>query len=130
MSIQPFRPSELAHTFSIVARDPTTGQLGVAVQSHWFCVGREVCWAEPGVGAVATQALVKVSYGPLGLERMRRGLSAPQALANLLSADGGRELRQVAMVDTHGRVAAHTGQRSWPLPAMRWAMPLVCRPIS
>jgi uncharacterized Ntn-hydrolase superfamily protein len=106
-----FRPSELAHTFSIVARDPATGQLGVAVQSHWFGVGRLVCWAEAGVGAVATQALVKVSYGPLGLERMRQGLSAPQALAELLAADDGRELRQVAMVDARGRVAAHTGQR-------------------
>jgi len=106
-----FRPSELAHTFSIVARDPTTRQLGVAVQSHWFGVGREVCWAEPGVGAVATQSLVKVSYGPLGLERMRRGLSASQALAELLAADDGRELRQVAMVDACGRVAAHTGRQ-------------------
>ncbi len=111
MTSQPFRPSELAHTFSIVARDPATGQLGVAVQSHWFGVGREVCWAEAGVGVVATQSLVKVSYGPLGLERMRRGLSAAQALAELLAADEGRELRQVAMVDAHGRVAAHSGQR-------------------
>jgi len=111
MTAYPFRPSELAHTFSIVARDPATGQLGVAVQSHWFGVGREVCWAEPGVGAVATQSLVKVSYGPLGLERMRRGLSAAQALADLLAADEGRELRQVAMVDARGRVATHTGRR-------------------
>jgi uncharacterized Ntn-hydrolase superfamily protein len=111
MTTYPFRPSELAHTFSIVAHDPATGQLGVAVQSHWFGVGREVCWAEPGVGAVATQSLVKVSYGPLGLERMRRGLSAAQALADLLAADEGRELRQVAMVDAQGRVATHTGQR-------------------
>lgn len=111
MTSQPFRPSELAHTFSIVARDPATGQLGVAVQSHWFGVGREVCWAEPGVGAVATQSLVKVSYGPLGLERMRRGLSAPQVLADLLAADEGRELRQVAMLDAQGRVATHTGRR-------------------
>ena len=111
MTANPFRPSELAHTFSIVARDPATGQLGVAVQSHWFGVGRLVCWAEAGVGAVATQAMVKVSYGPLGLERMRQGLTAPQALAELLAADDGRELRQVAMVDARGHVAAHTGQR-------------------
>jgi len=83
----------------------------VAVQSHWFGVGRLVCWAEAGVGAVATQAMVKVSYGPLGLERMRQGLSAPQTLAELLATDDGRDLRQVAMVDAHGRVAAHTGQR-------------------
>jgi uncharacterized Ntn-hydrolase superfamily protein len=111
MSTSVFRSSELAHTFSIVARDSATGQLGVAVQSHWFGVGRLVCWAEPGVGAVATQAMVRVSYGPLGLERMRQGLSAQQALAELLAADDGRELRQVAMVDAHGHVAAHTGQR-------------------
>jgi uncharacterized Ntn-hydrolase superfamily protein len=111
MSTYPFHPSELARTFSIVARDPATGQLGVGVQSHWFGVGRLVCWAEAGAGAVATQAMVKVSYGPLGLERMRQGLSAPQALAELLAADDGRELRQVAMVDAHGRAAAHTGQR-------------------
>ena len=111
MSTNLFRPSELAHTFSIVARDAATGQLGVAVQSHWFGVGRLVCWAEAGVGAVATQAMVKVSYGPLGLERMRQGLSAPQTLAELLATDDGRDLRQVAMVDAHGRAAAHTGQR-------------------
>ncbi|MBC7231988.1 MAG: DUF1028 domain-containing protein [Chloroflexi bacterium] len=104
-----FRPSQLAHTFSIVARDEQTGDLGVAVQSHWFAVGRLVCWAEAGVGAVATQAMVQVSYGPLGLERMRRGFSAPETLADLLAADEGRELRQVAMVDAQGRVAAHTG---------------------
>lgn len=104
-----FHLSKLAHTFSIIARDAQTGQLGVAVQSHWFSVGRLVCWAEAGVGAVATQAMVNVNYGPLGLERMRRGLSAPEALAELLAADEGRELRQVAMVDAQGRAAAHTG---------------------
>nr|MBC7245670.1 DUF1028 domain-containing protein [Chloroflexota bacterium] len=109
MDTKAFYPSDFAHTFSIVARDAQTGQLGVAVQSHWFSVGRLVCWAEAGVGAVATQALVQVSYGPLGLERMRRGFSAPEALAELLSADEGREMRQVAMVDAQGRVAAHTG---------------------
>jgi uncharacterized Ntn-hydrolase superfamily protein len=106
-----FRPSELAHTFSIVARDPATGQLGVAVQSHWFGVGRVVCWAEAGVGAVATQAMVEVSYGPRGLECMRQGLSAAQTMAKLLTADEGRELRQVAMVDAQGRAVAHTGRR-------------------
>jgi uncharacterized Ntn-hydrolase superfamily protein len=106
-----FRPSELAHTYSIVARDAQTGQLGVAVQSHWFGVGRLVTWAEAGVGAVATQAMVQVRYGPLGLERMRQGLSAQEALAELLAADDGRELRQVAMVDAGGDVAAHTGSQ-------------------
>jgi uncharacterized Ntn-hydrolase superfamily protein len=105
------RPSQLAHTFSIVARDPQSGEMGVAVQSHWFSVGSVVAWAEAGVGAVATQSLVEVSYGPLGLALMRAGKSSLEALAALLAADEGRELRQVAMVDTSSQVATHTGAR-------------------
>jgi uncharacterized Ntn-hydrolase superfamily protein len=85
--------------------------MGVAVQSHWFSVGSVVTWAEAGVGAVATQALVEVSYGPLGLDLMRGGRSAPEALEALLAADDGRALRQVGMVDAEGRIAAHTGER-------------------
>ncbi len=111
MSRRWFFPSQLAHTYSIVARDPETGQLGVAVQSHWFSVGSLVCWAEAGVGAVATQSVVKVDYGPLGLQRMRAGPSAAEALAELVAADDGRELRQVAMVDAQAHVAVHTGAR-------------------
>jgi uncharacterized Ntn-hydrolase superfamily protein len=99
------------HTFSIVARDPATGQLGVAVQSHWFSVGSMVSWAEAGVGAVATQSFVDPAYGPRGLELMRGGLSPEQALAALSSVDEGREVRQVAFVDAAGRVAAHTGAK-------------------
>lgn len=98
-------------TYSIVARDAATGELGVAVQSHWFSVGSVVPWAEAGVGAVATQSFVEPSYGPLGLALMRAGKSAPEALAALLAADANREVRQVAMIDAHGRVAAHTGAR-------------------
>jgi len=101
----------LAHTFSIVARDPETGRMGAAVQSHWFSVGSVVTWGEAGVGVVATQSLVEVSYGPLGVTLMRAGKTAPEALAALLAADEGRDLRQVAMVDTSGRVATHTGAR-------------------
>jgi uncharacterized Ntn-hydrolase superfamily protein len=104
-------PSNLVCTYSIVARDPQTGRLGVAVQSHWFSVGGLVGWAEAGVGAVATQSMVRVDYGPLGLQRMGAGLSAPQALAQLLAQDDGRDLRQVAMVDSSGCVAVHTGER-------------------
>lgn len=104
-------PSRPVHTYSIVARDPATGEMGVAVQSHWFSVGSVVPWAEAGVGAVATQSFVDPSYGPLGLEMMRAGRSAPEALAGLLAADPGREMRQVAMVDAQARVAAHTGRR-------------------
>src|ERR1035438_3837890 len=102
-------PRRPVHTFSIVARDAVTGDLGVAVQSHWFSVGSAVPWAEPGVGAVATQSFTEPSYGPLGLTLMKAGKSAPEALKALLSADSDREVRQVAMVDAQGRSAAHTG---------------------
>ena len=100
-----------AHTFSIVARDPATAELGVAVQSHWFSTGSIVTWAEPGVGVVATQSMAEVSYGPLGLSAMHEGKSASIALAGLLKKDENREVRQVAMADTKGNVAVHTGKR-------------------
>jgi uncharacterized Ntn-hydrolase superfamily protein len=99
----------VCHTYSIVARDPITGQLGVAVQSHYFCVGGIVTWAEAGVGVVATQAMVDPAYGPRGLELMSAGSSGPEALAELVAADPGRDVRQVAMVDSEGRAGAHTG---------------------
>lgn len=107
----PARPQRPVATYSIVARDPNSGELGVAVQSHWFSVGAVVPWAEAGVGAVATQSLVDPAYGPLGLELMRRGRSAPDALKSLIAGDDGRAVRQVAMMDAAGRVAAHTGER-------------------
>ena len=103
----PLRP---VHTFSIVARDPATGELGVAVQSHWFSVGPIVPWAEAGVGAVATQSFVDPSYGKNGLELMRSGKSAPDTLKELLAKDEGRDVRQVAMIDAQGRVDAWTGK--------------------
>jgi uncharacterized Ntn-hydrolase superfamily protein len=105
------RPSRPVHTFSIVARDPETGEIGVAVQSHWFSVGPIVPWAEAGVGAVATQSFVDPSYGKLGLDLMRMGRSAPDALKALLAGDEGREVRQVAMIDAQGRVDAWTGSK-------------------
>jgi uncharacterized Ntn-hydrolase superfamily protein len=105
------RPVRPVATYSIVARDAKTGELGVAVQSHWFSVGAVVPWAEAGVGAVATQSLVDPAYGPLGLAAMRVGRGAPDALQGLLAGDDGRELRQVAMVDVTGRVAAYTGKK-------------------
>lgn len=104
------RPLRPVHTFSIVARDPATGELGVAVQSHWFSVGPIVAWAEAGVGAVATQSFVDPSYGPLGLSLIRAGRSAPDALKALLAGDEGRDVRQVAMIDSQGRVDAWTGK--------------------
>jgi uncharacterized Ntn-hydrolase superfamily protein len=96
-------------TYSIVARDPATGELGVAVQSHWFAVGPIVPWAESGVGAVATQANVEPSYGPRALELIRAGATATDALERLVAEDSGSPGRQVAVIDAAGRVAAHTG---------------------
>src|SRR4026208_2284326 len=89
-SDKPAIPSRPVHTFSIVARDPATGELVVAVQSHWFSVGSIVAWAEAGVGAVATQSFVDPSYGKNGLELMRAGKSAPDSLKALLAGGGGR----------------------------------------
>jgi uncharacterized Ntn-hydrolase superfamily protein len=100
-----------ALTYSIVARDPSSGELGVAVQSHFFGVGSVVSWAEAGVGAVATQSVVEPAYGPRGLALMRDGKSAPAALHQLLADDPQEAARQVAMVDRGGRVAVHTGAR-------------------
>jgi len=102
----------LAHTFSIVARDPGTGELGVAVQSHWFSVGSIVTWAEAGVGAIATQSFVDPGYGFNGLRLMREGTPAPDALKRLVDADAMRDGRQVAFVDAQGRVAAYTGAKA------------------
>lgn len=96
-------------TYSIVARDAETGRLGIAVQSHWFSVGSAVPWAQAGVGAVATQSLVNVSFGPDGLTLMNDGFGADAALEKVLKLDDGREYRQVAMIDADGGVGAHTG---------------------
>lgn len=100
----------LAHTFSIVARDPKTGHMGVAVQSHWFAVGSLCPWAEAGVGIIATQSLVDPGYGALGLNLLRSGRSAQETLTELLARDENRENRQVAMVDAMGQVAVHSGK--------------------
>src|SRR5690349_2281048 len=96
-------------TYSIVARDPATGELGVAVQTRWPNVGASVPYAEAGVGAVATQSFTEESYGPLGLARMRDGAAAPAALAALVAEDPGRDIRQVGMVDATGLSDAWTG---------------------
>ena len=101
-------------TYSIVARDPVTGELGVAVQSHWFSVGPIVPWARAGVGAVATQASVEVAYGPRALDLLAGGRDAHGALERLVAADSGRANRQVAILDAKGHVAAHTGESCMP----------------
>jgi uncharacterized Ntn-hydrolase superfamily protein len=108
---QVFKKEEpLAHTFSIVARDTITGEMGVAVQSHWFSVGTVVSWAEAGVGAVATQSFANKSFGLRGLEMLRKGSTAQQTLDSLLKDDEAREVRQVAIVDNKGNIATHTGK--------------------
>ncbi len=107
----PLRP---VNTYSIVAVDSATGEIGAAVQSHWFSVGSIVTWAEPGVGAVATQSFVNPGYGPRGLFLMRSGVPAPEALAALLRADPDSQVRQVGMIDAAGRAASHTGSRNIP----------------
>ncbi|TKC00701.1 DUF1028 domain-containing protein [Pedobacter cryophilus] len=99
-----------AHTFSIVARDPVTGEIAVGVQSHWFSVGTSVSWAEAGVGAVATQSFTNKSFGIRGLKLLKEGKTAQQALDILLSDDPGIDVRQVAIVDNKGNVAVHTGK--------------------
>lgn len=97
------------HTYSIVARDSVTGEIGVAVQSHWFSVGSVVIYGEAGVGVVATQSLVNPSYGPKGLALMADGISPQKALNKLLSEDSGEMYRQVAFLNSKGQVATHTG---------------------
>jgi uncharacterized Ntn-hydrolase superfamily protein len=109
-----FSENSLAHTYSIVAKDPVTGEIGVAVQSHWFSVGSVVSWAEAGVGAIATQSLVNVSFGPRGLELLKQGMTAQDVLEKLISEDEGRDYRQLAIVDADGNVAAYTGKNCIP----------------
>jgi len=98
------------HTFSIVARDPKTGEMAIAVQSHWFSVGTVVAWGEAGVGVVATQSFVNKSFGIRGLELLKQGKTPQETLDILLSDDAGKEVRQVAILDINGRVATHTGK--------------------
>lgn len=112
-------------TYSIVAFDSATGELGVAVQTRWLGVGSMVPWVEPGVGAVATQSFVEPSYGPRGLRLMREGRSAEEALATLLAQDADQAVRQVGVIDASGRAAAHTGLR-----CVRWASHLVAHGVS
>lgn len=101
-------------TYSIVARDPHTGRFGVAVQSHFLGVGPVVPWLEAGVGAVATQASVDISLGPIGLELLRAGRSADDVVAALIASDAQAHVRQLGVVDTNGRAAAHTGANCIP----------------
>jgi uncharacterized Ntn-hydrolase superfamily protein len=115
LSAQLFYSSEpLAHTYSIVARDPKTGEMGVAVQSHWFSVGSIVSWAEAGVGAIATQSFVNPSFGQRGLEMLEQGMTAQEVVDLLIASDEGRDFRQLAIVDAKGNSAAYTGSKCIP----------------
>jgi len=100
----------LAHTFSVVARDSITGEMGVAVQSHWFSVGSLVSWGEAGVGVVATQSFINASFGLRGLNLLKKGLTPQQVLDSLIASDPGRDVRQVAILDKYGRTATWTGK--------------------
>ncbi|MCA2005332.1 MAG: DUF1028 domain-containing protein [Ignavibacterium sp.] len=104
----------LAHTYSIVARDPETGEMGVAVQSHWFSVGSIVSWGEAGVGVIATQSFVNPSFGQRGLEMLKQGMTAQEVVDLLIESDEGRDFRQLAIVDAKGNSAAYTGSKCIP----------------
>lgn len=106
-----FSSNPVANTYSIVARDTVTGEMGVAVQSHWFSVGTIVSWGEAGVGVIATQSFVNVSFGPDGLALLRDGLSAQETLDKLIEEDEGRDFRQLAILDSKGNVAVYTGKK-------------------
>jgi uncharacterized Ntn-hydrolase superfamily protein len=109
---QAYKQSEpLAHTYSIVARDAVTGEMAVAVQSHWFSVGSIVSWGKSGIGVVATQSFVNPAFGPDGLKLMEEGMDASSALEQLVAADEGRDFRQVAFLDIQGNVHAFTGAK-------------------
>lgn len=105
-----FSANPLAHTYSIVAYDSLTGEIGVAVQSHWFSVGTVVCWGEAGVGVIATQSFVNVSFGPRGLELLKKGKTPQEVVNELIQSDEGREYRQLAVLDAKGNAAAFTGK--------------------
>ncbi|MBU1097430.1 MAG: Zn-dependent protease [Ignavibacteriae bacterium HGW-Ignavibacteriae-2] len=100
----------LAHTFSIVARDSVTGEIGVAVQSHWYSVGTIVSWGEAGVGVVATQSFVNPAFGPNGLALIKEGLNAKQVVEKLIAEDNGRDYRQLSIMDSYGNAATFTGK--------------------
>ncbi|MEN8192425.1 MAG: DUF1028 domain-containing protein [Bacteroidota bacterium] len=110
----PYGDKPLAHTYSIVARDKNTGEMGVAVQSHWFSVGTIVSWGEAGVGVIATQSFVNPAFGPQGLELLKEGKSAKETLEILIDGDEGRDVRQLAILDKSGNAAAYTGKNCIP----------------
>lgn len=109
-----YSDNPLVATYSIVARDPETGEMGVAVQSHWFSVGSIVSWGEAGVGVVATQSFVNPAFGPDGLELLKSGMTAEQVVDKLIADDEGRDVRQLAIIDVNGKVKSYTGKNCIP----------------
>jgi uncharacterized Ntn-hydrolase superfamily protein len=109
-----YSDNPLVATYSIVARDPETGEMGVAVQSHWFSVGSIVSWGEAGVGVVATQSFVNPAFGPDGLELLKSGMTAEQVVDKLIAEDEGRNVRQLAIIDVNGNVKSYTGKNCIP----------------
>ncbi len=109
-----YSDNPLVATYSIVARDPETGEMGVAVQSHWFSVGSIVSWGEAGVGVVATQSFVNPAFGPDGLELLKSGMTASEVVDKLIAEDEGRDVRQLAILDVNGNVKSYTGKNCIP----------------
>lgn len=109
-----YSENPLVATYSIVARDPETGEMGVAVQSHWFSVGSIVSWGEAGVGVVATQSFVNPAFGPDGLALLKSGMTAEQVVDKLIAEDEGRDVRQLAIIDVNGNVKSYTGKNCIP----------------
>jgi uncharacterized Ntn-hydrolase superfamily protein len=109
-----YSENPLVATYSIVARDPETGEMGVAVQSHWFSVGSIVSWGEAGVGVVATQSFVNPAFGPDGLELLKSGMTASEVVDKLIEEDEGRDVRQLAIIDVNGNVKSYTGKNCIP----------------
>ena len=109
-----YSENPLVSTYSIVARDPETGEMGVAVQSHWFSVGTIVTWGEAGIGVVATQSFVNPAFGPDGLALLKSGMTADEAVNKLIADDEGRDVRQLAIIDVNGNVKSYTGKNCIP----------------
>jgi uncharacterized Ntn-hydrolase superfamily protein len=114
-------------TYSIVARDPQTGAFGVAVQSHWFGVGAIVPWARPGAGAVATQSVAEVGYGPRGLDRLADGAGAEDLVRELVAGDPGAPFRQLGVVDRMGSAHAYTGRSCIPFASHQCGEGFTCQ---
>ena len=109
-----YSENPLVSTYSIVARDPETGEMGVAVQSHWFSVGTIVTWGEAGIGVIATQSFVNPAFGPDGLALLKSGMTADEAVNKLIADDEGRDVRQLAIIDVNGNVKSYTGKNCIP----------------